>query len=97
LSPKLSVLLPTRNGGRLLDGCVRSVLEQECDDFEPVVSDNASDQESRDVRARFANDPRLKLTRRELALEVLRFTYGDFVSAIRRRHAARTGATRPLS
>jgi glycosyltransferase involved in cell wall biosynthesis len=65
VSPKLSVLLPTRNGGRLLDGCVRSVLEQECDDFELVVSDNASDQESRDILAQFVGDPRLKITRLE--------------------------------
>jgi glycosyltransferase involved in cell wall biosynthesis len=59
----LSVLLPTRNGGRLLEGCVRSVLEQDCDDLELVVSDNASDEETRDVLAGFADDPRLKLVR----------------------------------
>jgi glycosyltransferase involved in cell wall biosynthesis len=59
----LSVLLPTRNGGRLLDGCVSSVLEQDCDDLELVVSDNASDDETRDVLAAFSDDPRLKLVR----------------------------------
>ncbi len=60
---KLSILLPTRNGGRLLDGCVRSVLDQDGDDFELVISDNASDEETREVLAQFTGDPRLKLSR----------------------------------
>ena len=60
---KLSILLPTRNGGPLLDGCVRSVLDQDGDDFELVISDNASDEETRTVLAQFAGDPRLKLSR----------------------------------
>jgi glycosyltransferase involved in cell wall biosynthesis len=67
---KLSILLPTRNGGRLLDGCVRSVLDQEGDDFELVISDNASDEETREVLAQFAGDPRLKVSRLEEPVNV---------------------------
>jgi glycosyltransferase involved in cell wall biosynthesis len=67
---KLSILLPTRNGGHLLDGCMRSVLEQPGDDFELVVSDNASDAETKTVLAAFAGDPRLKLVRQEVPLNV---------------------------
>jgi hypothetical protein len=67
---KLSILLPTRNGGHLLDGCIRSVLEQDGDDFELVVSDNASDAETQAVLARHAGDPRLKVVRREELVNV---------------------------
>jgi glycosyltransferase involved in cell wall biosynthesis len=67
---KLSILLPTRNGGRLLDGCVRSVLDQDGEDIELVVSDNASDAETQGVLAQFSGDPRMKLVRREQPVNV---------------------------
>ncbi|MDA0171518.1 glycosyltransferase [Solirubrobacter taibaiensis] len=67
---KLSILLPTRNGGRLLDGAIRSVLDQDGDDFELVISDNASDETTREVLAQFAGDPRLKLSRLEAPVNV---------------------------
>jgi glycosyltransferase involved in cell wall biosynthesis len=58
---RLSVLLPTRNGGRLLDGAIHSVLDQDYDDIELVVSDNASDAETKEVIAGFRGDARLKV------------------------------------
>ena len=39
---KFSVLLPTRNGGDFLKNTIRSMLEQDHDDFELVISDNAN-------------------------------------------------------
>ena len=39
---KFSVLLPTRNGGDFLKNTIRSILEQDHDDFELVISDNAN-------------------------------------------------------
>ena len=39
---RFSILLPTRNGGDFLENCVRSILEQDHDDFELVISDNAN-------------------------------------------------------
>jgi glycosyltransferase involved in cell wall biosynthesis len=59
---RFSVLLPTRNGGRFLDNCIRSVLSQD-GDFELVVSDNASDDETPQVIDRWRRDPRLKALR----------------------------------
>src|SRR5262245_11409931 len=58
-TPRFSVLLPTRNGGRFLDACVRSVLADPRDDLELVVSDNANEDETIEVIARHAADPRL--------------------------------------
>lgn len=65
-------MLPTRNGASLLDGCVRSVLEQDAgaDELELVVSDNASDDGTADVLAAFAGDPRLRVLRQPEPLSV---------------------------
>ncbi len=59
---RISVLLPTRNGGTLLRDCVKSVLDQPYPDMELIVSDNASDEETREVLASF-DDPRLRVIR----------------------------------
>jgi len=59
---RLSVLLPTRNGGALLHDCVKSVLDQPYEDVELVVSDNASEDETPDVLAGF-DDPRMRVER----------------------------------
>ncbi len=67
---RLSVVLPTRNGGHMLEACLRSVLEQSYSDMEVIVSDNASDDSTPDVLARFAGDPRLKVLRLDEPVEV---------------------------
>jgi glycosyltransferase involved in cell wall biosynthesis len=40
--PALSVGIPVYNGGRYIEGAVRSALEQDFDDLELIVADNAS-------------------------------------------------------
>ncbi len=49
---KLSVVLPTRNGGAMLEGCLRSVLSQSFADMELVVSDNASTDDTPEILRR---------------------------------------------
>lgn len=63
--PRYGILLPTRNGASLLDGCVRSVLDQDYRDFELVISDNASDDGTGEILAGFASDPRVRLLRQD--------------------------------
>ena len=60
--PRLSILLPTRNGGNLLDHCLRSILDQD-GDYELVVSDNANTDGTAEVLAGYRADPRLKIVR----------------------------------
>src|SRR4051794_2059994 len=85
---KISILLPTRNGGDQLETCVRSVLDQSDAELELVVSDNASDAPTREVLVSF-DDPRLTLVRQEEMLSVtdnwsatLNAATGDYVLLI---------------
>ena len=83
---KFSVLLPTRNGGPFLENCIRSILEQDHDDFELVISDNANTDATPDIIHGFSGDPRLKVIRQTTPLSVsenwtaaLRASSGDYV------------------
>jgi glycosyltransferase involved in cell wall biosynthesis len=57
-SPRITVAIPTRNRPDLLRGCLQSVLDQTFTDFEIVVSDNASTDDTAEVVAAFG-DPRI--------------------------------------
>ena len=83
---RFSVLLPTREGGPLLDGCIRSVLSQGGDEIELVVADNANTDETQEVLRAHSSDPRLVVTRSERPLPVtenwraaLERSSGDYV------------------
>lgn len=68
--PRFSVLLPTHNGGDLLDPCIRSVLDQGFDDIELIVADNANTDRTREVLAGHKHDPRLRVVRHDELLSV---------------------------
>lgn len=85
-SMRHSILLPTRNGGRFLRECVRSVLASPRRDIELVVSDNCNSDETPDVLREAAADPRLVAVRSDRVLSVaenwnnaLRHARGEFV------------------
>ena len=50
-APLFSIVIPTYNRSELVQGAVRSVLGQTFDDFEVVVSDNCSQDDTRDGRS----------------------------------------------
>jgi len=58
---KFSVCIPNYNYGKFLERTLRSVLQQTYDDFEIVVSDNASTDNSVEV-VQNIDDPRIKLS-----------------------------------
>jgi glycosyltransferase involved in cell wall biosynthesis len=60
---RVSVLIPNYNGGTYLAECLRSVMEQTSSDWEAVVGDNASTDESVSIVSA-ASDRRLRLVRR---------------------------------
>lgn len=58
-----SVLLPTRNGGEFLDGCIRSILAESYQNMELLVSDNANTDQTQQVLACYRPDKRLRVIR----------------------------------
>jgi glycosyltransferase involved in cell wall biosynthesis len=54
----VSIGLPVHNGGRYLEGAVESVLAQTFGDFELLISDNASTDETPDIARAFARADR---------------------------------------
>ena len=63
-SPQVSVVVPNFDDGRFLEACLRSVQNQTFDDFECIIVDDASSDNSAQVAARFQrSDSRFKLVR----------------------------------
>jgi len=82
---RFSVLLPTRNGGRFLDSCIRSILGEDAD-IELIVSDNANSDETPAVLDRWRGDRRLQVLRLDAPVSVtdnwnnaLRAATGDYL------------------
>lgn len=59
--PVLSVVVPAYNNGRTLAETLRSILDQDVDGLEVVVADHSSSDDTAEVMARFAGDPRVTL------------------------------------
>jgi hypothetical protein len=62
INPKVSVCIPAYNYGRYLKTCVTSVLAQAYEDYEIILVDNASTDETAEVAHSF-NDPRVRYFR----------------------------------
>jgi glycosyltransferase involved in cell wall biosynthesis len=82
---KISVLLPTRNRLDLLKFAVESVVRQDYDDWEIIISDNHSEEDIAGYAASL-NDPRVKYQRTGTLLpvtdnwnEALKSSTGDYV------------------
>jgi glycosyltransferase involved in cell wall biosynthesis len=66
MAPKISVCIPTYNYGRFLPETIESVLRQADVDFEVVVQDNCSTDDTAEVVARYASrDGRVRYGRNE--------------------------------
>ncbi len=77
--PLVSVGLPVRNGGSRVPSAVASVLSQTYKDFELVISDNASTDDTEHVcRALASGDPRIVYHRQPVNLGLI----GNFNAAI---------------
>ena len=69
--PKYSVIIPSRNGCKYLPFAIRSVLEQRCEDFELIVSDNHSSDDTWAFLSTLS-DPRLRTFQPPEALSMAR-------------------------
>lgn len=57
---RASVIIPVYNGADYIEAAISSALTQDCDDFDVVVCDNASSDQTVDI-ARSISDPRLSV------------------------------------
>jgi glycosyltransferase involved in cell wall biosynthesis len=65
--PKISIGLPVYNGERFLSRAVESILTQDYDDFELIISDNASSDATGEICSRYAReDARVRYHRNEI-------------------------------
>lgn len=67
-SPKVSVLIPTYNYARYLDEAITSVLNQTFRDFELIIVDDQSKDNTDDVVQKYLNDPRISYYKNPLNL-----------------------------
>jgi len=66
ISPRVSVGLPVYNGARYLARAIESILDQDTADFELIVSDNGSTDDTPEICRHFAaRDPRVLVLRQE--------------------------------
>lgn len=71
MTPLISVIMPVHNGGRFVAEAIRSILNQSFGDFEFVIIDDASTDDSPEIAASFA-DPRVARLRNEQRLGITR-------------------------
>lgn len=70
--PLVSVGLPVRNGGEVIEGALRSVLAQEHEDLELVISDNVSTDDTEEICRYYArSDPRVRYHRQPQSINAL--------------------------
>lgn len=67
---KISVLLPTKNGGKYLRECIESILSQDCANFELVISENATNDETNDVLKGYDKNSAVKIIHQSNPLSV---------------------------
>jgi glycosyltransferase involved in cell wall biosynthesis len=84
MPPRFSVLIPTFNRSELFPYTVNSILNQTFEDFEIVLSDNFSSDDTREIAQQF-KDPRFKYVRTPR-----HFTIADSCEFVRRQAAGRS-------
>ena len=63
--PKVSVYVPCHNYGRYVDRAIQSVLKQTLDDWELLLIDDGSTDETSQVLAKYRGHPRIRLVEQE--------------------------------
>lgn len=64
IKPKVSIGMPVYNGAKTIEKAINSILAQTFQNFELIISDNASNDETENICRRFASkDPRIRYMR----------------------------------
>ncbi len=70
MKPFFSVIIPTKDRPALLRDAMKSVILQDFDDYELIVSDNFNNERTKEVVDEFGSDPRLKYIRPDKELNI---------------------------
>lgn len=65
MTPAITIGIMTRNYGRFLDQAIESVLSQDKGDWEMVISDDASSDDTPNIIQPYLSDPRIRYVRHE--------------------------------
>jgi glycosyltransferase involved in cell wall biosynthesis len=90
MNEKISVVIPTYNRAHLLRGAIESVFTQKYDNYELLILDNASEDDTSSVVQRYSrDDDRIKYIRNSKNLgmignwnEGLRIAAGDYICVL---------------
>ena len=75
IKPKVSIGLPVYNGEKTIKKSINSLLSQTFRDFELIISDNASDDETSNICKGFSlKDPRIKYIRQKKILVLVKIS-----------------------
>lgn len=78
-APRVSIGLPVYNGATFLSAALDSLTGQEFDDFELIISDNASSDRTEEICRDYASrDPRIRYSRNDFNLGPLRNFWRTF-------------------
>jgi glycosyltransferase involved in cell wall biosynthesis len=71
MTPQLTIAVTTYNYGRFLPTCLDSILGQDFTDFEVVVLDNGSTDDTRQVMQAYLHDPRVTYVRHAVNMSAM--------------------------
>lgn len=75
IKPEVSIGMPVFNGAKTIEKAINSILTQTFEDFELLISDNASNDETKNICEKFAHqDHRIRYVRQSMNMGV----YGNF-------------------
>lgn len=57
MSRKYSIIVPSRNGGKYLEACIETIVTQEYDDYELIISDDHSTDGTKEYLKRYLSHP----------------------------------------
>jgi len=61
MNPKYSIIIPARNGGKYLEACIETIISQNYDDYELIISDDHSTDGTKNYLSTLLKNPRVKI------------------------------------
>lgn len=78
MNPEITVFIPVRNGADFIGQTIESVLMQSFNNWQLIIKDNCSSDNTKDIVTRFTGDPRILLMERDRDIGA----FGNFNSCL---------------